>query len=94
MIELDFLVSPEVMVGTAGSRVNVVIGPSPVVFPDHEGYVSVRLETAGRPPVVLADTARVIRTALAIDTAIEVMGRRVGGVLDREIARKKKVLGT
>lgn len=94
MPEIDFLIPPEIIVGTERSRINVKISPSPTVFPDHDAYVSVRLETNDRPPRVLTDETRVFKTERAVDAAIDVAGRKAGGILDREIARKKKVLGT
>lgn len=94
MIELDFTVPPQLEVGSTGLGgghiVQVVVSASPAIFPDHDQYVSIEL-VVGK--VVLAAEARVPRTEAAIDRWLDENGRKVGQILDRQAARRRKVLG-
>ena len=93
MIELDFLVPAQVMVGNGafggGSPVDVTVTAASTVWPDHNDYVSVSL---GRGKVILQSNARVIRSERGITIALQEMGVQVGIILDRELARTRRVL--
>lgn len=93
MIELDFLVPGQVMVGTGafggGTPVDVTITASSTVWPDHDDYVSVSL---ARGKITLQNNPRVIRTEQGITIALVEMGVQVGIILDRELARTRRVL--
>ena len=93
MIELDFLAPAQVMVGTgafgSGTPVDVTIAASSTVWPDHEDYVSVSLV---RGKITLHGNPRVRKNEPAIIAALQEMGVQVGIILDREIARTRRVL--
>lgn len=91
MTELPFLVSPQVQVGAMRSTVEVRVTSSPTVFPDHEQFVTVQLWSLDRQPHMLADLPRVGATEREIDNAVTQMGVRVGGILDREDLRRRKL---
>ena len=93
MIELDFLAPAQILVGRGafgdGSPVDVAITASSTVWPDHDDYVSVSLV---RGKVVLQNNPRVIRSEVGISMVLREMGIQVGIILDRDIARTRRVL--
>lgn len=93
MIEFDFLAPVQILVGEGafgdGSPVDVTITASSTVWPDHDDYVSVSLV---RGKVTLQNNPRVIRSEVGISIALVDMGTQVGIILDREIARTRRVL--
>lgn len=89
MIELDFLVAPQIQCGTGHHVVNVTVSASPEVFADNDRYVNINLSVG---KVVLESISRVVRSELAISIALIEMGNRVGMILDRDVARKNVLL--
>jgi len=94
MIELDFMVAPQVTAGKgplgAGHVLNVEVTASPAIFPDHDEYVTVRLSQG---KVMLAEQTRVRRSQRDIEATIALLGHDAGALLDRELVRKRKALG-
>ena len=92
MNELPFLVPPQMLVGKASSTVEVVVSASPTVFPDHEQFVTLTIRRLTKPHQMLAEAPRVPRSERAIDEALREMAVKVGGILDREDLRMRKLL--
>jgi hypothetical protein len=93
VIELDFMVPPQVSVGRGpsgdGHPVDVVVTASPEVFPDHDDFVQVSLV---RGKVQLANRIRIQKNSTSIDIALIEMGTTVGRELDREMDRKNRLM--
>ena len=86
MIELDFLVTPELQVGAEHSIVDVRIAASPTVFPDHDDFVTIQLWSHDRRPVMLGEEVRVAGNEHAVDEALRRLARRRAEEAERHAA--------
>lgn len=92
MIELPFLVPPQMTVGKANTTVDILIMPSALIWPDHEHYVCVTVRRITKPFQILAEAPRVPADEHAIDKALREIAAKVGNILDRENLRLQKLL--
>lgn len=92
MIELDFLVTPELQVGVERTLVDVRIAASPIVFPDHDDFVTVQLWSHDKRPAMLAELSRVGRQPHNIEEALQQLGASTGKILDREAMRIRRAI--
>jgi len=92
VIELPFLVPPQMTVGRADTTVGITVSASPTIFPDHDEFVTVTVCRIAKPFQQLEQRVRVPASERGVDAALREMAVKVGAMLDREDMRLRKLL--